>query len=614
MKGNTARAISDVDFYSAFVQGVVEALSYSSSFGRLSEFLTKFTYLGGKKFSFLDHEYQLDIVNATHYNNVVIKPSQVGLTELICRLVLAFLAVEKNATCMYLLPNLTLLHKIAKGRIDPVVQGSPYLTSLINKGSDSATFKMFGTSQLHMGGTAGKEIISIPTDLLVIDEFDFCDTTNVTTSESRLKASRFKHQIEGEDESVRGIKFRFSTPTATDFGVDQLFNRSNRKHRLVKCMHCGHWFFPHYFTHCRFPTEVWDKPLEDLGYLDAMLIEERKQINTIKLYCPSCQKPITKENLKPPHREWVAECPSVTTLNGFKVSPFDAPEDVTPASLTRKIIEFGSKVSKFRNYELGEAHSDASNSFLINVAKDNTVLQPLLPPYQSPYDNSSTTQIISTNCIAGLDVGDTSWLIIGKINYQTKGIDTIHYERIDRRLATDHLYQTVLARLKQYGVTLLVCDMRPFADVIQRIQAARPEGWVLPNSYTLADTKLAFYKVDDKLNTVASERTELLNYTSAQVNTGKIRFAKHPEIETVYQHLKGTQRVDSTTESGENESRWVKKGDDHFAHALAYLQIAALIQQKTHYTSAPVPTISEVVVGSRYTQQHTPYYGLTPYA
>jgi len=153
--------------------------------------------------------------------------------------------------------------------------------------------------------------------------------------------------------------------------------------------------------------------------------------------------------------------------------------------------------------------------------------------------------------------------------------------------------------------------MRPFADVMQRIQAARPEGWVLPNSYTLADTKLAFYKVDDKLNTVASERTELLNYTSSQVNQGKIRFAKHPEIETVYQHLKGTQRVDSTTESGENESRWVKKGDDHFAHALAYLQIAALIQQKTYFTSSPIPSISEVIVGGRYDQQHTPYFGLT---
>jgi hypothetical protein len=445
----------------------------------------------------------------------------------------------------------------------------------------------------------------VPTDLLVIDELDHCDRTNLITAESRLKHSRFKNQV--DDEEVRGIKFRFSTPSATDYGVDRLYNRSNRKQRLVKCLHCNHWFFPHFYTHCRFPSEIWDRPLEELGYLDAILIEDKHLMNTVKLFCPNptCQKHITKENLRHEHREWVAECPSVTTINGYKVSPFDAPENVTPASLVRKIIDYGSGVSKFRNYELGEAHSDSSNSFLINVAKDNTVLTPLLPSY----DPNHT---VATNCIAGLDVGDTSWLIIGKINFQTKGIDTIHYERIDRRLATDHLCQTVLTRLKQYGVTLLVCDMRPFADVMQRIQAARPVGWVLPNSYTLSDTKLAFYKVDDKLHTVASERTELLNYTSAQVNQGRIRFAKHPEIETVYQHLKGTQRVDSTTESGENESRWVKKGDDHFAHALAYLQIAALIQQKTHYTSAPIPSISEVVVGGRYNQQTTAYSGLNP--
>jgi hypothetical protein len=502
---------------------------------------------------------------------------------------------------MYLMPTLGLAQKIAKTRVDPIVQGSPYLSSLVNRGSDSASLKMFGTSQLHMGGTAGKEIISVPTDLLVIDELDHCDGTNLITAESRLKHSRFKNQV--DDEEVRGIKFRFSTPTATDYGVDRLYNRSNRKQRLVKCLHCNHWFFPHFYTHCRFPSEIWDRPLEEMGYLDAILIEDKHQMNTVKLFCPNptCQKHITKENLQHEHREWVAECPSVTTINGYKVSPFDAPENVTPASLVRKIIDYGSGVSKFRNYELGEAHSDASNSFLVNVAKDNTVLTPLLPPYDQNHS-------VATNCIAGLDVGDTSWLIIGKVNYQTKGIDTIHYERIDRRLATDHLCQTVLTRLKQYGVTLLVCDMRPFADVMQRIQAARPEGWVLPNSYTLSDTKLAFYKVDDKLFTVASERTELLNYTSAQVNQGRIRFAKHPEIETVYQHLRGTQRVDSTAESGELESRWVKKGDDHFAHALAYLQIASLIQQKSSYASAPIPSISEVEVGSRYAQKHTPYY------
>jgi hypothetical protein len=57
--------------------------------GDIARWLEENTFLKGEPFSFAGHEYQLKIIEETSKNIVVTKPSQVGCSELVARLILA---------------------------------------------------------------------------------------------------------------------------------------------------------------------------------------------------------------------------------------------------------------------------------------------------------------------------------------------------------------------------------------------------------------------------------------------------------------------------------------------------------------------------------------------
>lgn len=575
-------------FFQEFIQQVEDALDRQSSLGRLSFWLEKNTTLAGRPYSLKGHEAHRAIMDSRHNNSVVIKPSQIGMTEGTARLALGFLAVEQDVVAMYLLPTVGEAQRATKSRIDPIIRTSKYLKSILVAGSDSASFKQIGSSQLVTGGTYGKAVISVPTDLLVIDELDFCNSENVATAESRLTHSRFVEESTG----ARGIKRKLSTPTAVGVGVDYLYSQSNQLKRLVKCKHCGTHFWPQFYSHVVVPG--WDKPMEEMSYIDAVALEAKGLLNEAKLLCEKCHNPITKDNLGPDYREWVAEFPSVTTQEGFRLSPLDFPDYHTPSSILYKLIDYKNNINHFKNFVLGMAHSDSSNSVLDDKVLENMTVKPIPP------DMAQSLNI--TGCIAGLDVGKVSWLLIGKRNYATGKLDVIWAEQI--RLEgdeDDNLKMRVLLRLKQYGVIKLVSDGMPYTPSILAIQKARPEGWVLPNFYTLNDSRLPLYIIDEKEYVVKSNRTKTLNLVANKINTGQIQWPITSETAVVRKHLQGMKRIDRLVEVGsskEEESNWIKSGEDHYFHAANYLSMADDIIGEEYVGFVPMPTIRQIQVGT----------------
>lgn len=576
------------DLFEEYVGQLQDALESRSALGRLSGWLEKNTKLGSSKFSFKGHEFQREIVDSKHNNTVIIKPSQVGLTETSIRLILAFLAVEINTVALHLLPTIGEAQKAVKSRFDPVIRGSTYLKSIVHPGSDSSSFKQIGDSQLFTGGTHGKSIISIPTDFLSADELDFMHMENLATAESRLTHSRFVD----EETGARGIKRKWSTPTAIGIGVDALYAQSNQKRRLVKCKCCGHHQWPQFLKHV--VVQGWDRPMDQMTYLDAVGLDIRGLLSTAKLLCESCHNPITRDNLGPDYREWVAEFPTRKYQEGFHVSPFDLPLYHTPESILRKLIDYQNNTNHFHNFVLGLAYSDASNSIMDELVKQYINIRPI-PPEQAEAGAVS-------GCIAGLDVGKTSWLLIGKPNFYTKTTDIIWAEQIRLQSGSeeDMLKETVVKRLAQYKVVKLVCDAQPYTPSILSIQASRPESWVLPNFYTLKDTKLPLYVIKEKDWVVDSHRTKTLNLTAKRTNSGVFRWPLMEEMDVVLKHLQGMKRIDRVLEDGSAQSDWVKSGDDHYFHAANYLSMAAdMIGDEYGSGFMPVPTIREVVVGSK---------------
>ena len=572
-----------------FLNRIKDEVSKTSSLGRLSIWLEKNTSLNGRNYSFKGHEYQTAIIDSKHCNQAVIKPSQCGLSEMSARLSLGFLAVQSNTVAMYILPTVSEALRFSKSRIDPIIRDSKYLSSVMGAGNDNAAFKMIGTSQLHMSGSQ-KAVISVPTDFLVTDELDFCDAENLVTAESRLTHSRFKD----EDLNIRGIRRQLSTPTLVGVGISSLFEQSDKQYRLVKCKHCGEWSNPSFLDNV--VVQGFDRSMHELAYTDVLDLDERGLLSTAQLLCPHCRNEITQANLQPEYREWVAESPAIRHTQGFSVNPLDLPEFHSPESILRKRLNFADEQGHFYNFVLGLPHDSSSNSILPSAVRDNTTLNQVQP--------GSTI----SGCVAGLDIGKTSWLTIGK-PVRINGVEELHVLwaeqiRVDGN-NVDNLFNTAVERFKQFGVVKAVIDSAPFWDTIIRIQAQFPEGLVLPAMYTLTDRNMPSYSVKETDWIVSVNRTKSIDYLVKQVNTGKVKFADFQEINTVAAHLQGMKRVERMdTSTGKSVERWQKIGPDHYFHSLNYLTLAASMITSGEYTNfAPRVSIKEAFVGRQHQQQ-----------
>lgn len=572
---------------SEFLARLKDAVADVSAIGRLSHWIEKNTTLGGKPYSFKGHEYQREIIDSIHPNSGVIKPSQTGVTEASSRLMLAFVGVSSDVVGLYLLPTLGEALRFSKSRLDTTIRGSDYLNKSIIAGSDSASFKQIGGSQIYVGGTWGKAVISIPVDLLVIDEFDFCNAENCTTAESRLSHSK----LFNETLDMRGVRRRFSTPTVPGYGVSAIFEQSNQLSRLVKCKHCGEWFWPSFLDHC--VVQGFDRSFHELDSPTVDDLDQRGLLETAELLCEHCHKPITKANLQPEYRQWVAARPEVKHTECWRVSPFDLPDYHNPNSLLRKLKGYGKEIGHYRNFTLGLPYSDASNSVLADVVANNAVLAP-------EYPNSTT----ASETIIGLDVGKTSWLTVGKL-IRVDGIDTLHIiwaERITIRAnEEDSLVSIVKERIKQFKAIKVVVDGLPYTSSMLQLQGLHATGLVLICMYTLNDRKLPPYVLNENTYVVDSNRTKVINNLVTLLNKGLVKFAVMPELKTIESHLQGMRRVDSTDEKGNYVSSWVKTGEDHFFHSLTYLSIAASeIQAELISGWTPKLSLLEATVGKYY--------------
>ncbi len=573
-----------------------EAVLNDSAMARMTDLLRKHTVLLGRPYSFHEHEYQIDICNSTHHNLVAIKPSQVGFTTFTYYSLLMMLAVTPEMVGILALPTVHEAQRMAKSRIDPIIHSSKYLKQRMSTGNDSASFKQIGTSQLFLVGTQ-KPLISIPCDLLVIDELDFCVKENLITAESRMSHSRFRDSNTG----VRGFRRRWSTPTATGIGVSALYELSDQRKRLVKCKKCSHWFWPNFLEHC--VVDGFNQSFRELTYFDVGHLEQAGKVDTARLLCEKCHHPLSPRDLGPAHREWVAAYPDRKTIEGWQVSPFDLPAHHTPASIMRQMGNYRGEVGHFYNFVLGFPHDDASNSVLDHQVQENTRLVPVPPEHAGTVSGT----------IVGIDVGKTSWLIVGKV--MGKEVHIIWIESIRLRGdAGEGLYDSVRQRLGQYGAVRVVMDAMPYTDVALKLQAESLEGTFYPCQYTLRDRKLPAQVVKESEQLLEAHRTKTLNRVAKRVNSGEVIFPRLEEMRVVRTHLQGMKRVDRIDDAGESHSDWVKgeSADDHYFHALNYLLMAAALYEDNFSGWSPLPSVTGARVGKNSAKQYTPEYGIYP--
>lgn len=516
------------------------------SLSTLARWITERTFLGGRPFSFKDHEFQLRILESEASSVVVKKCSQVGISEFAVRRTLAIADTLPDIHVLYTLPSAKFSGQFARTRIDPVIEGSPYLKSRVNPEFNSAEIKQIGSSFIYIKGTIGQSAaISIPASLLVHDEVDFSDQTVLTSYQSRLTHSAYK------------LEFNLSTPTVSDYGIDALMKSSKRHFQFVTCSHCGERFLPDYFQHVVIPG--WNRPLEEI---------DKEVINSIRweearLACPACGK---SPNLSPAFREWVVENPSTRSRSdGFQVSPFDAPAVISVPYLVHASTKY-KRYADFINFNLGQCAEDSDNSFSEAELKKLRVPQ---VPRLSRYVVGCDTGLASHVVVAG-QVPDGTLVLLPQ-----------------PRIALSDFYASWAQLHREFLITRGVIDSQPYADLVLELQRTNP--YLFASVYKTGRAKgVEVFSVQAKeeddegfknpLKLVNVVRNTAFDVLMGLIRTGRVVVCAQDDVfELWVKHLTDMRRLQKEDANGEIYYQWEKsaQGSDHYHHATLYAYVAS---------------------------------------
>lgn len=539
-----AMAVQDSELFKRHIARLKSALS-AHSHDTICDFITEHTYIRGTRFTFEGHEYQQKILSDQSQNIAIIKSAQIGISEMSARLALAKAVLINGFSTIYTLPAASAAQNFMKTRIDPVVDSSPYLSELVSKDVDNSTVKRFGDSYVYLkGAQVDRQAISVPADMIVMDEVDNSNQDVLTLFESRLIHSKY------------ALTVKLSTPTIPGYGIDLAYKQSRRHLNMCKCSHCNHWFYPDYFEHVRIP-----------GFKDGLDTITKRHFASPEfrwmeafVACPSCEKPA---NLLPAHREWVIENPDENfPTAGYRVSPFDCPTIIRPAALVKASTEYERK-QDFYNQRLGIPMEDKETS-LQRQELDGCII--------SEYPGGGFSYVF------GLDMGLTCWMTIAAVLPDNTLIIV--------KVIPIPLYavlEDVPVIVRQYKCRMGVIDHGPYTETVYRLQQ------ILVNSfagvYATNQKGIDLFKVKDQdedkdkgklaVRQVNIARDRCFDLIMMMVRSGHILKVSDEHDEQWKDHMLDQKRV-REFRNDELVFTWRKtSGEDHMSHSLLYCLVAS---------------------------------------
>jgi hypothetical protein len=524
----------------------LKAATYDNyDLSQVPKYLQDHTFLGGERFSFKNHEYQLDILSDTTQELYATKPAQVGATEAMLRYVAALARMIPYFSVIATWPSASDAENMVKTRLNAIISGSPDLASRVNPDLDNVQVKALGTSYIYARGTLGTTTaLSIPCDLLVHDEIDRSDAFTIAQYRSRIKHSRFK--------LVRA----FGTPTIDGIGISLLMETARREKHLTKCSHCNHYFLPDYETDVHIPG--WDRSKKEIDKYNLPNIRWQEAV----LLCPKCFK---QPDVSPESRHWVIENPNDNyDPVGYFISPFSAPKLVPPHTLIKESTTYGS-YGEFRNQALGLTTSDSNDQLTL---KD---IQSCLTDI--PLDSSDLHYM-------GADMGLICHIVIGRMTLAGELL-IVHRERVVVGKFEERKRELAV----KYKVLITVCDAYPYTDMIMRMQAWDKN---LYGGIYHRNSKLATYQITKAKEDAAAgklpihqaniHREHNFDNIMGLFKDNKILWRKQGDNEDdiFEKHLLDMKRKQEMDKLQGVIYVWAKsaQGNDHYHHALGYLNVA----------------------------------------
>lgn len=516
-----------------------------------SEWIAANTQLRGKNYSFKDHEYQIAIADDKHRIVTAEKPAQIGFTEVFLRWLICFLVQHQGSQAIMTQPTDKDMSNFAKSRVDTVFDECPVIKKLGTGGIDSTQLKRIGQSFMNLRGTFGtRAAISVPSDANVYDEVNFSNPRVLSQYKSRLQHSEYKYE--------RAI----STPTLPNYGVSDMYNRSDKKRLFLKCSHCGEqqtldWPQSIFFRTKSGKAFPYDKDVIE-QYVD-------KPWNFVPFIgCKKCNREVDR-GWK--YREWVAEFPERAYdlnegISGYKLSQLDvvfvAASEIVKAS--EKRLDGYRKYEDFVNFVLGSAYAGGEGVKITDSTKSVATL--LL---------ERVTQ--ATGTYIGIDLGSICHLVVIKDFWFPNSVAPVPVLIASHRIDKERLETDLPAYMEVYGALYTVSDAQPYTTTVEKVAASK-EGRM---SCCYFGGKRA-YSLSNENITVTANRTMALDAVTDDLPLARIMVGSGVEHEDLlWLHFKNLVKVKAEDDDGTEYYEYVKVGDDHFGYALAYALLARRI-------------------------------------
>lgn len=551
----------DKDLFARHIARLKSAVS-AHGHETICEFITEHTYIRGQKFSWDGHEYQKKILQDPSQNIVIIKSAQIGISEMSARLTLAKSVLVNGFSTIYTLPAASAAQNFMKTRIDPVVDSSPYLSELVSKDVDNSSVKRFGDSYVYLkGAQVDRQAISVPADMIVMDEVDNSNQDVLTLFESRLIHSVYANTI------------KLSTPTIPGYGIDLAYKQSRRHLNLCRCCHCNEWFYPDYFQHVRIPG--FTAELETIT--KRHFANPQFRWKDAFVACPKCGKPT---NMMPEHREWVIENPGDSfPAAGYRVSPFDCPVIIKPSALIKSSVEYERK-QDFYNQRLGIPLEDKETS-LTRQDVESCII--------SEYPGGGFSYVF------GLDMGMTCWMTIAAVLPDNT---LIIVEVIPIPLFS--VLDEAPKYAKAYRCRMGVVDHGPYTETVYQMQQKLSN--LFAGVYATTTKGLDLFKVKDQdedkekgqleVRQVNISRDRCFDLIMMMVRAGHILKVSCEQDDLWKDHMTDQKRV-REYRNDELVFVWRKtSGEDHMAHSLLYAMVASRMLGVASGAHVALPLVS----------------------
>ncbi len=552
----------------------------------------------GAPLGFADYEYLLVPLSDESPRVVIQKAAQVGATVL--AILRALYQVDaRQAHSMYLFPTHRSAARFSRGRFSVMLERSDHLRGLFREVKNAGHMRA-GVANFYCHGARSRtELMSTPVGYLTLDERDELYLGNPTGRQPWSAVELARQRLSGQRD---GRELNLSTPTIPGHGIAAEFAQSDQHHYHLLCPHCERLVLPSWPEAIDCGLRIADCGLKDTdcglrisgcGLEDKGVIARDHSIadglpqsairnpKSAMFRCPACRRPWTDDQRREAIRagKWIPLQPG-RALRGYHLSQLTSPAASAGRIMSQWLACQDNPAAKqvFYNAVLGLPYLAEGMRLERRFVAEAIA--------RGGYPMAASSQ----GSVMGVDVGPT-WCHVVIAEYPpvvppsqggTKPVLPSQWgtEAPALRLVwigKAYDWPQVGELIRRYRVQSYVIDAMPETHLVRNLLRDWPLGFMCYYQAAQAGGSL---HLDAETRTLKAPRTESLDAMYLRWRTGNVAAPSDLPLEFVEQ-LTALVRVVRVRRDGQACAEYVEGGGpDHYAHAMNYCELAALLRGK----------------------------------